>query len=268
MARANIDSLYPATLSPMSSSDIVMRHAYGGNDKAILYSRRYGLLRDDSRLAESIEGPAQRMAGPSSYARTGSGSVRLKRFSGGDTPSNPGGHNWGTLSGAVDAGAGAIAELYNFGAEMRETSSGKLDYSDPTKRNTGFRFKRTPIYNSFRGKKMTLSLDRDILNKKVPGAAPSNEPMSLVPAGPIPQWTNTPPGFKTTGISSSYPRVYGASSPYPKPTDVNESVQKFIGDMRRDAEGRAQNQRLSPSQLYNANKSMRSNFPNFYLNNP
>jgi hypothetical protein len=102
-----------------------------------------------------------RFGGNNAY-RTGSGSVKIRPMGSGGTSSNPGGYNWNTFGNVVQGTAQGLAELYNFGAEKRETSSGQLDYADPSKRFPGPRFGNTPIYNTYRGKQQKIGQQKRV----------------------------------------------------------------------------------------------------------
>lgn len=121
---------------------------------------KFGGRTDDVWSYHDVPGYRSELQGArfsgNSSSSAGSGSVKLRSFGGGGTPSNPGGYNWNTFGNVVQGTAQNLAELYNFGAEMRETSSGKLDYSDSSKRFPGFRFGNTPMYQRYRGKQQKL----------------------------------------------------------------------------------------------------------------
>jgi len=93
---------------PQSGYDIRMRQFMPG---ALEYGPM-GLLNDNSRLKERVEGRSRSAPG-ASYAGAAKNSGMAPSFSSGNTPSNPGGKNWDTftrnLDRAVGAGYGAVA---------------------------------------------------------------------------------------------------------------------------------------------------------------
>lgn len=78
-----------------SGWDVRMRHVAGSDPRFFDYGR-YGLLTDNSGLAEGIQGRGGATSSPAGRWM-GSGSAGLESYGGGGR-SNPGGHNWATLA--------------------------------------------------------------------------------------------------------------------------------------------------------------------------
>ena len=88
-----------SAFDPSSGYDITMRQFL---PKALEYGP-FGIMRDDSRMRERVEGGARRAPGGTWGYNTGSGSVNIRGMGGGGTPSDPGGYNYATLANVASA---------------------------------------------------------------------------------------------------------------------------------------------------------------------
>lgn len=91
----------PPYIDPTADWDTRMRGVAGGDPNFFRYGR-FGLLTDNSRLKQGIEGNAP-SAPSNSY--TGGGASSLN-FSGGKTSTNPGAYNWDTFTRNLDRASG------------------------------------------------------------------------------------------------------------------------------------------------------------------
>lgn len=136
----------PGNVSPLGTLDINLLQAVGGNPRYFDYGR-WSLLKDDSRLRGRVEGGASRAPGSGWYNNLGSGSVALRSPSGGGTPSNPGGYNYGTLQTTANA-------------VRNEIVNPLLDKFSPQLNKRGQQVPRTSassLYGKFRGKQQAIA---------------------------------------------------------------------------------------------------------------
>lgn len=244
MTRGDVDSLYPAALSPQTGADIRIRHAYGGNSRAIDYSARYGLLRDDSRLAERIEGPARR-APNATFGALPSATYKVgMSISGGGTPSDPGGYNWGTFGNVLSGATKGIGQAATYVMQSRAKS----------------RQRNAQVPGN--GTVSALPAPKAMPSPK----APATSGTAAQTAAPFSNYPNPKDPIEAANKGLQAMQRSSMMSSYPNPKDPIEAVNKGIGDMLRAQQATIEARRLSPSDLYKTNKSLRAAFPNFYNN--
>lgn len=98
----------------------------------------------------------------------GTGSVSLRSYGGGGTPSNPGGYNYGTLGRSAEMAGQLVGTAANFAMDRRPGADPDLD----------FRFGNTPIYNRYRGKQQKIERIgrvRDLKQSRVESAQKASQ---------------------------------------------------------------------------------------------
>jgi len=107
-----------------SGWDVRMRHVAGSDPRFFDYGR-YGLLTDDSGLAQGIQGRGG--ASPSPAGRwMGSGSAGIESYGGGGR-SNPGGHNWATLASVANTAGSLLGSAIGATVDWRFSKKRKLE---------------------------------------------------------------------------------------------------------------------------------------------
>lgn len=191
----NPSNYFSENLLPLSDYDLKVRNLFGGNKNAIRYTSRYGLLNDNSVLKSRIEGRSPRMG--STYRGSTSGGRTSSSFGGSNTPDNPGGYNWDTLSRNLDRIVNAAGTAVNYRMENQRLAQAKQSSKDKTAQDLADRFDAMQA--------------KDNQPFEDPLAPTSAMPSAPAITQPIPTTT-----FDRPTISAN-PRRPGKASPYSGP---------------------------------------------------
>lgn len=235
---------------------------------------RYGGRTDDIWSYHDMPGYKRELGGATSApgsdwaSGSGGGSVRISGMGNGGTPSDPGGYNYSTLKNVASGATSAVRMGINASRTLKRASDqNKARKLQDTQRaytnawNPGMNYSYA-YQQAASGQGQPIQQGGPSSSKLPSLGAPGTMPV----VGPVSNIKNPQNPIEAANKGIMEWRKGKASSKYPNPTDPSEAANKGIGDMLRAQQAKAQSARLSSTELYKTNKSMREMFPNFYKN--